>query len=68
MATVLAVGRVAIGVHFPSDVVAGAALGSAAALVLWIPLVRRPLHRLADRAGERWDGAVRAGLARLRPA
>jgi undecaprenyl-diphosphatase len=68
MATVLAVGRVAIGVHYPSDVVAGALLGSAAALVLWVPVVRRPLHRLADWAGGLWDGAVTALLARVRPA
>jgi undecaprenyl-diphosphatase len=66
MATLLAVGRVAIGVHFPSDVVAGALLGSATALVLWLPVVRRPLHRLADWSGGLWDGAVTTLLARLR--
>jgi undecaprenyl-diphosphatase len=48
MAVLLSVSRVAVGTHYPGDVVAGAALGTAAALVLWHPLVRRPLHALAD--------------------
>ena len=48
MAIVLAVARVAVGVHYPGDVLGGALLGSAAALLLWIPPVRRPLHELAD--------------------
>lgn len=65
MAVALAVGRVAIGVHYPSDVLAGAALGAAAALALWAPAARRPLHALADRAGALWDGALAAGAARL---
>lgn len=62
MAAVLALGRVAVGVHYPSDVVAGAALGMAAALALWVPPMRRPLHRLADAISGIWDAA----LARLR--
>jgi undecaprenyl-diphosphatase len=67
-ATVLAVGRVALGVHYPSDVVAGAALGSAAALALWAEPLRTRIDRLADWIGARWDGLVErgAGLARLR--
>jgi undecaprenyl-diphosphatase len=48
MAVVLAVSRVAIGVHYPSDAVGGALIGTGAALLLWIPPVRRQLHRLAD--------------------
>ena len=48
MAILVAVGRVAVGVHYPGDVIGGALLGSAAALLLWIPPVRRPLHELAD--------------------
>jgi undecaprenyl-diphosphatase len=48
MAVVLAVARVAVGVHYPSDVIGGALIGTAAALLLWIPPVRRPLHALAD--------------------
>lgn len=67
-ATVLSVGRVALGVHYPSDVLAGAALGSAAALVLWLPPLRSRIDRLADWIGTRWDRLVErgAGLAGLR--
>lgn len=66
-ATVLAVGRVALGVHYPTDVIAGAALGSAAALALWAPPLRARIDRLADWIGARWDrlverGAILAGL------
>jgi undecaprenyl-diphosphatase len=60
------VGRVAVGVHFPTDVIAGAALGSATALLLYLPPVRRPLHRLADWAGGVWDGATSAVLSAAR--
>jgi undecaprenyl-diphosphatase len=66
MAVALAVGRVAVGVHFPTDVLAGAALGSATALLLYLPPVRRPLHRLADWAGGVWDGATSAVLSAAR--
>lgn len=48
MAVLVAVGRVAVGVHYPGDVLGGALLGSAAALLIWIPPVRRPLHELSD--------------------
>ncbi len=54
-ATVLAIGRVAIGVHYPSDVLGGAALGTAAALVLWAPPLRTWIDRLADWLGGYWD-------------
>jgi len=66
MAVALAVGRVAVGVHFPTDVLAGAALGSATALLLYLPPVRRPLHRMADRAGGVWDGATSALVSAAR--
>jgi undecaprenyl-diphosphatase len=66
MAVVLSVGRVAMGFHYPSDVIAGAALGSATAIALYLPPVRRPLHELADRAGAIWDGVVAAAAARVR--
>jgi undecaprenyl-diphosphatase len=66
MAVVLSVGRVAMGFHYPSDVLAGAALGSAVAIALYAPPVRRPLHALADRAGAIWDGAVGSAVARVR--
>jgi undecaprenyl-diphosphatase len=67
-AAVLAIGRVAIGVHYPSDVLAGASLGAAAALLLWVPPLRRRVDWLADLAGRPVDRALdwaasRVGLA-----
>jgi undecaprenyl-diphosphatase len=53
LALVLSFGRVALGVHYPSDVFAGAVLGLAAALVLWIPVLRERVDRLADALGNR---------------
>jgi undecaprenyl-diphosphatase len=66
-AAVLSVGRVAIGVHYPSDVLAGAALGAAAALVLWAPPLRIRIDALSDRLGNWWDRALGwgAGLVGL---
>jgi undecaprenyl-diphosphatase len=64
LATLLAITRVALGVHYPTDVLAGAALGAATALALYWAPIRTRLHALADRAGGLLDGAV----ARLRPA
>lgn len=57
-ATVLSVGRVALGVHYPSDVIAGAALGSAAALALWWAPLRSRIDQLADWVGGYWDRLV----------
>jgi undecaprenyl-diphosphatase len=51
-AAVLSVGRVAIGVHFPSDVIAGAALGCGAALLLYRGPLRSRIDRLADLLGD----------------
>lgn len=48
LATVLGLARVAIGVHYPGDVLAGAGIGIACALVLWTPPARRVVDRLAD--------------------
>ncbi|HET9163370.1 MAG TPA: phosphatase PAP2 family protein [Solirubrobacterales bacterium] len=67
-ATVLSVGRVAVGYHFPSDVLAGAALGAVAALVLWVRPLRVRIDALADFLGRPVDrvlgwGAGRLGLA-----
>lgn len=64
-ATVLSIGRVALGVHYPSDVLAGAALGSAAALALWAPALRASVGRLADWVGGPWDRALERGADRL---
>ncbi len=60
-AAALAVGRVVVGAHYPSDVAAGAALGSAAALALWAPPLRRQLDRISDAWTQAWSGALRAG-------
>lgn len=66
-AAVLSVGRVAIGVHFPSDVLAGAVLGTAAAFVLWAPPLRARIDALSDWLGGYWDRALAwgAGLVGL---
>jgi undecaprenyl-diphosphatase len=64
-AAVLSVGRVAIGVHYPSDVLGGAALGAASALALWIPPVRARVDALADWAGGCWDRALDWGAERV---
>lgn len=64
-ATVLSVARVALGVHYPSDVLAGAALGSVAALVLWAPPLRPKVDRLADWIGGYWDRALERGADHL---
>ena len=66
MAVVLSISRVAIGTHYPSDVVGGAALGTLAALVFSHPRVRRPLHALADWAAGLYERVVEA-LIRAAP-
>ncbi len=60
-AAVLSVGRVAIGVHYPSDVLAGSALGAGAALVLWARPLRARIDALSDRIGGYWDRALAWG-------
>jgi undecaprenyl-diphosphatase len=64
-ATVLSVGRVALGVHYPSDVLAGAALGAAAALALSTPPLRRRVEALADFLGAWHDRALSWGATRV---
>jgi len=65
-ATLLAVGRVALGIHYPTDVLAGAALGAAVALGLYTPAVRALLNRLADAVGERLDAVLRVARPKAR--
>jgi len=62
-AFVLAVARVAMGIHYPTDVLGGAALGAACALLLYAAPVRARLNRIADFAGRTWDGVLRAILS-----
>jgi undecaprenyl-diphosphatase len=64
-AAVLSVGRVAIGVHFPSDVLGGAVLGCLAASVLWIGPLRRRIDALSDRLGGVVERGLRWGGTRL---
>ena len=66
MAAVLAVARVAVGTHYPGDVVGGALLGAAAALLLWQPAVRRHLNALADRSGRVYETVADRLLHRRR--
>jgi undecaprenyl-diphosphatase len=58
MATIVSIGRVVVGTHYPSDVLAGAAIGTLSALVFFHPRVRGPLHALADRLGAVYEGLV----------
>jgi undecaprenyl-diphosphatase len=60
-AALLSVGRVAIGVHYPSDVVAGAALGALAAGVLYIPWMREKINVVSDFLGGALDRLVDRG-------
>lgn len=60
LAVLIAIARVVVGVHYPSDVIGGAAIGGAIALVLYAPPLRRPLDALAD-----WASGV---YSRLLPA
>jgi undecaprenyl-diphosphatase len=62
-AAVLGVGRVAIGVHFPSDVLAGAVLGCGVALILFIGPIRTRIDRLADLLGGWIESIVSRGRA-----
>jgi undecaprenyl-diphosphatase len=62
-AAVLAMGRVAIGVHFPSDVLAGAVLGCGVALALFVRPVRARIDRLSDLLGGWIESIVSRGRA-----
>jgi undecaprenyl-diphosphatase len=64
-AAVLSVGRVALGIHYPSDVLAGAALGAAAALALWAAPIRARVDALADFFGRSWDRALDWGASHV---
>jgi undecaprenyl-diphosphatase len=66
MATIVSVGRVAVGTHYPGDVAAGALIGAASAMLLWHPTARRLLHRLADWTGRVYDSAAQRVLQRPR--
>ena len=63
-AALLAVGRVGMGVHYPSDVLAGAVLGTLAALTLHLPPLRRAIDRLADLCGRPVDAVLQGIMQR----
>lgn len=66
-ALILDFGRVAVGFHYPTDVLGGAAIGALAALLLWTPPLRRRIDAVADYLGGAWDRVLDAVLARLLP-
>jgi undecaprenyl-diphosphatase len=68
LAFLVSLGRVAVGTHYPGDVVGGAILGAACALLLWLPVFRRPIHALADWAGSVYDRLLAGASRRSRPA
>lgn len=61
---ILDFGRVAAGLHYPSDVIGGAAIGAFAALVLWIPVLRGWIDAISDFFGGIWDDILDAVLRR----
>jgi undecaprenyl-diphosphatase len=64
LAVLVSVGRVAVGTHYPSDVLGGAAIGIAAALLLFLPPPRRLLDALAEFASRLYERVIAAGLRR----
>ena len=55
LAALLAFARVYVGTHYPGDVLGGAAIGIAVALLLRTPPVRRQLERVAATCSRLWD-------------
>jgi undecaprenyl-diphosphatase len=68
LATVLAAGRVAMGIHFPSDVVGGGLLGAVVALGLHRARTRTLINRLSDYVGALLGRASARLLTPLRSA
>ena len=73
LATLVALSRVIVGAHYPTDVLAGAALGGGVALLLWLPPARRLTDAVGNAAGslyERslaWTRSVPSGARPSRP-
>lgn len=59
LAAALAFARVYVGIHYPGDVLAGAAIGALAALAVAIPPIRHVLERFAILCSRFWDGVTR---------
>jgi undecaprenyl-diphosphatase len=62
LAAVLAAGRVFLGLHYPSDVLVGAVVGTGTALLCWIPPIRSRLDAAADAIGHRLDAAFKRAV------
>jgi undecaprenyl-diphosphatase len=59
LGAILAFSRVYVGTHYPGDVVAGAVIGIAIALALFLlRTTRRLIERIAAWVGRRWDGVL----------
>lgn len=64
LGALLGISRIIAGVHYPTDVLGGAAVGTLSTLVIWF-LAVRPLEAFTT-FGERLCGVVLAPLRRLR--
>lgn len=65
MAAVIGLSRVVVGIHYPSDIVGGAVLGTLAALALWMPPIRGYLRRLAMEISALYDRVATRALGAL---
>ena len=61
LAALIAVSRVMLGTHYPSDVLAGACIGAGVAVLLWASPLRRAVDVIADRVAGLYEGVVRSG-------
>jgi undecaprenyl-diphosphatase len=61
LAAAIAISRIAVGAHYPTDVLAGAALGGVAVLVIFATPLRRLTDGVAAIAGAAYDRALSIG-------
>ncbi len=67
LAAILDFGRIALGLHYLTDILAGSAIGAGAAIVLWLSPLRAIIDRVSDKVGDFGDGLVDAVLGRVLP-